>query len=511
MDSLFDEYIKVSNCEGVSPDDLGHFTFGSVDQSKDEYHSILINELSKINFYLYDEPLKIVENGHEFLFINSKGYLLGFVGNYYQKPLVKHDFIVYSKKELEYYPKDKDFGLELLLPLQFYEHLRFELNGSRIEVSTFSNYFIDVLKSLNSISLFEKYFNEMLKFNSDNYFFKYNSNDLYYSLLKKNYNIKLIEIIKELFDKKIISFLEYIVCIELGYLNYDKDTILHIIFNSKKIDSFISKKSNEIPLSETSQKILNNTDLIIELSSLISTKNDFYNLFDLISFVNTIRFEFLKEEINYKKVFDYHQFSIIKLTDSKKIINSLIPEHINYRFDEVSDRFIHRTGRNFFSNEDKKKFILSYVTNSIDNKIIKKKINLIIRDFENKIRITRGYKVVGTFTNESILYVKLKEYFTDYKVISQGRPEWLGRQSLDIYFPEYNIGIEYQGVQHFKPIEYFGGQSTFLKRMELDELKKRLCKNNNCHLIEVLPDYNLNDVISDIELTIKSRSENMIK
>ena len=64
----------------------------------------------------------------------------------------------------------------------------------------------NVLKSLNSISLFEKYFNEMLKFNSDNYFFKYNSNDLYYSLLKKNYNIKLIEIIKELFDKYNFDF-----------------------------------------------------------------------------------------------------------------------------------------------------------------------------------------------------------------------------------------------------------------------------------------------------------------
>lgn len=31
---------------------------------------------------------------------------------------------------------------------------------------------------------------------------------------------------------------------------------------------------------------------------------------------------------------------------------------------------------------------------------------------------------------------------------------FLGRQSLDFYFPKYKIGIEYQGKQHFASVEY---------------------------------------------------------
>jgi hypothetical protein len=97
-----------------------------------------------------------------------------------------------------------------------------------------------------------------------------------------------------------------------------------------------------------------------------------------------------------------------------------------------------------------------------------------------------------------VLYVKLKEYFIDYKVISQGRPVWLGRQSLDIYFPDYNIGIEYQGEQHFRPIDFFGGVEKFNQVKILDEKKKVLCKQNNCSLIEVKEDYIFENLILQI-------------
>jgi len=47
---------------------------------------------------------------------------------------------------------------------------------------------------------------------------------------------------------------------------------------------------------------------------------------------------------------------------------------------------------------------------------------------------------------------------------------------LDFYIPEYNIGIECQGLQHYKPVEVFGGEEQFLKRLELDKKKKELCE-----------------------------------
>ncbi len=61
----------------------------------------------------------------------------------------------------------------------------------------------------------------------------------------------------------------------------------------------------------------------------------------------------------------------------------------------------------------------------------------------------------------------------------QKKFEWLGRKTLDFYLPKYNIAIECQGEQHFKPINYFGGKDKFELVEKNDFLKQELCKNNN--------------------------------
>jgi len=61
--------------------------------------------------------------------------------------------------------------------------------------------------------------------------------------------------------------------------------------------------------------------------------------------------------------------------------------------------------------------------------------------------------------------------------------DWLGRQHIDFYLPKYNVGIECQGGQHFKPISIFGGEEYFLKRVARDIRKRKLCKENNIKLM----------------------------
>lgn len=61
--------------------------------------------------------------------------------------------------------------------------------------------------------------------------------------------------------------------------------------------------------------------------------------------------------------------------------------------------------------------------------------------------------------------------------------EWLGQQHLDFYLPKYNIAIECQGGQHFKPIEHFGGINDFNKTILRDMTKKKLCESNNLILL----------------------------
>ena len=60
---------------------------------------------------------------------------------------------------------------------------------------------------------------------------------------------------------------------------------------------------------------------------------------------------------------------------------------------------------------------------------------------------------------------------------------WLGRLSLDFYIPKYNVAIECQGIQHFKPIGFFGGEKAFNSLKERDETKRKLCEQHGVTLL----------------------------
>ena len=128
-----------------------------------------------------------------------------------------------------------------------------------------------------------------------------------------------------------------------------------------------------------------------------------------------------------------------------------------------------------------------------------------LRTLENDIRLNKGYKIVGSYANESILYNQIKTHFKEHLVISQGSPIWLGRQRIDIYFPELKIGIEYQGEQHSLPIEHFGGEEGLKMRLKLDKKKKELCDKNGCILIEVFPNYEIEATLKIIENEISKK------
>ena len=84
--------------------------------------------------------------------------------------------------------------------------------------------------------------------------------------------------------------------------------------------------------------------------------------------------------------------------------------------------------------------------------------------------------------HELSLFHAIKKKYPD--TLYQYRPEWLGRQSLDLYIPSLHTAIEYQGIQHYLPIEFFGGENALVKRQELDQQKKDLCRSNQVRLIE---------------------------
>lgn len=82
------------------------------------------------------------------------------------------------------------------------------------------------------------------------------------------------------------------------------------------------------------------------------------------------------------------------------------------------------------------------------------------------------------------LELEIEAFLTEKKIafIPQYSPAFLkngcGQKTLDFYLPDYNAVIECHGVQHFKPVKYFGGGDAFLKRVESDKLKNELCSKN---------------------------------
>lgn len=60
--------------------------------------------------------------------------------------------------------------------------------------------------------------------------------------------------------------------------------------------------------------------------------------------------------------------------------------------------------------------------------------------------------------------------------------DWLKNKShmfIDFFLPEYNVGIECQGIQHFKPITFFGGNEKYNEQKSRDLLKYKLCSEHN--------------------------------
>lgn len=136
----------------------------------------------------------------------------------------------------------------------------------------------------------------------------------------------------------------------------------------------------------------------------------------------------------------------------------------------------------------------------IVEKAILNQFRVILKKAEDSYRESIGMPKVGEgWISETELFYKISNHFSEDEVMHHASPKWLGRQHLDIYFPKYKIAVEYQGVQHYEPIDFFGGQEAYEKTIERDERKKRLCKKNNCHLIYIEKGYDLNEVLFKID------------
>lgn len=60
--------------------------------------------------------------------------------------------------------------------------------------------------------------------------------------------------------------------------------------------------------------------------------------------------------------------------------------------------------------------------------------------------------------------------------------QWL---PFDFYIESLNLLIEYDGIQHYKEVEYFGGKDKLLDQQRRDEVKNNYCDNNLINLLRI--------------------------
>lgn len=62
--------------------------------------------------------------------------------------------------------------------------------------------------------------------------------------------------------------------------------------------------------------------------------------------------------------------------------------------------------------------------------------------------------------------------------------------------------IEYDGIQHFEPVDFFGGIEKFHYTVNNDKIKNKYCNDNNIKLFRI-PFYKFNEIESELDLLLK--------
>lgn len=112
---------------------------------------------------------------------------------------------------------------------------------------------------------------------------------------------------------------------------------------------------------------------------------------------------------------------------------------------------------------------------------------------------SRGEEYIRQWLSEHNIVYKVQYKFKELR----GTGDRL--LSYDFYIPSYNKLIEYQGIQHFQPIDYYGGERSFITQRIHDELKKDYALQHNIDFLAIsYKDFNKIDEILTNNFIIES-------
>jgi very-short-patch-repair endonuclease len=103
--------------------------------------------------------------------------------------------------------------------------------------------------------------------------------------------------------------------------------------------------------------------------------------------------------------------------------------------------------------------------------------------------LSKGEKEIKKFLDDNNIKYVNQKIFEDCKY-ERSLP-------FDFYLIDYNICIEFDGEQHYKINEFFGGENGLNIRNRNDKIKTEYCFNNNIHLLRIKYNDNIKKILTN--------------
>lgn len=399
----------------------------------------------------------------------------------------------------------------------------------------------ELILSLNNVKRIIQIFNfkNVLIENNDNrkYILDVNSNKLYdYNLGVPNHEYKFtdtftnidIDLNTDLISKNVKTIIstnlsnkvKYTECKKI-YIKEDFTKNNTVLLQYLKEKGYINKLKNEFDDDTTSNYLA----LIpwkdretIDFAEFITTMNDkvkytdsyTYNIYDLplngVVSVLLSNTSFKMQVINFIK-----ESTILKVEDKTKIDNIAYIIMNSYKYlDDVYVKIKNKLMKKYNANELELLLILisKYGEEIVLN--FNRCLNLQVQngriyyEYNQEENNKKYHEIISSlkiddvrWKSEYLMFRLVKKYFNE--AVFQYRCKELGALSLDVYIPSIKIGFEYQGLQHYKPVDFFGGLEHFEVQKKNDMKKKEICNSNKIDLIE----WKYNEPINKFELDKK--------
>jgi len=233
-----------------------------------------------------------------------------------------------------------------------------------------------------------------------------------------------------------------------------------------------------------------------------------YNKINLIDFIN-------KSNLAHNERYNY---SLVNNLTNNNLIDIICPYHGEFKqrpHDHMSGHGCIKCGGQYTYDTEEfiikstkihgKKFdysLSTYVNSGTKLKIICLKHGEFEQTPNNHLSSKQGCPTC----NESKGERQIRDFLikNDIKFIAQKRfndcinPKTNRKLPFDFYIPKLNVCIEFQGLQHYEPITYFGGESGLINRQYRDKLKDNYCDNKKLNLIIINFDDNIIESLNNL-------------